>query len=206
MRRVAPIARALASLSLISGAVALVLVGAHLNRARVLRGIDELPDSEGAPSSLLTADSLVQAAGVALVLLAVTEFVLLVVWTWRMAVNVRSAGRPARMSNGFAIGGFFIPIANFVIPFLFFRDFVRAVTGPGAADPGRYTVMIWWWWLQIGSLFFTSEPQRALSTATIGDYIAADQSLATGRVVLAVSAALGAVTFRRFSKDAFPGV
>ena len=205
LRTVSPLSRALASVSIGSGAVAVVLAGAHLHRSRVLDSLGGVLDSEGFPSSVRSADSLVNAASVALVVLAIAEFALLVTWTWRMAVNVRAVGHPARMGNGFAVGGFFIPIANIVIPFLFFRDFVRSLDRWSGIDQRRYTVMIWWWWLQIGALFFSTAPDEPRTVANIADYVAADQSFAAGRLVFAASAVFGAMTFRRFARDAFPG-
>lgn len=193
----------LATISVVSAAGGVVLAVAHVHRWRVLDGL--APDVSAAvlADEIRLADSLVDYASVFFFGLAIAEFVMLVVWTWRMAVNCRLVDLPPRMSNGLAIGGYFIPIANIIIPFLFFRDFVSALAVHARVSQNRYTVMIWWWWLQVGALFFAGSVDEKLSPATIGDYVAADRSITVGRLIFAVSAVLGALTFRRFAEDAF---
>lgn len=198
------VARALAAVSLACAVTGVALAASHANRWRVLAGLGAGPTTTEIGRAVTTADGIVNSVSAMMFALAIAEFVLLVVWTWRMALNVRAAGLPARMVDGLAIGGYFIPVANAVIPFLFFRDFVKSLNARDGVNQRRYSVMIWWWWLQIGALFFTGSVDEPLSAATLDRYIAADQSLAAGRIVFAVSAALGAMTFARFARDAFP--
>jgi hypothetical protein len=83
-------------------------------------------------------------------LLALTTLVLLIVWTWRSAHNARALGRTgARLAPGWAIGAWFIPLANFVLLYLIFSDLLRS-SDPAAArgdgwrhSPGSALVRVW---------------------------------------------------------------
>jgi Domain of unknown function (DUF4328) len=53
-------------------------------------------------------------------------FVLLIIWLFRAAKNNEALGRQnPRLGPGWAIGGWFIPVANFVIPFIILDDVWR---------------------------------------------------------------------------------
>lgn len=53
-------------------------------------------------------------------------FVLLIIWLYRAAKNNEALGRQnPRLGPGWAIGGWFIPVANFVIPFIVLDDVWR---------------------------------------------------------------------------------
>jgi hypothetical protein len=57
----------------------------------------------------------------------ITALVLLILWTWRSAHNARALGRTgARLSPGWAIGAWFIPLANFVLVYLMVSDLWRS--------------------------------------------------------------------------------
>src|SRR5947199_1504714 len=59
-------------------------------------------------------------------LVAVAIFVLLIIWLYRAAKNNEALGRQnPRLGPGWAIGGWFIPLANFVIPFIIMDDVWR---------------------------------------------------------------------------------
>ena len=71
---------------------------------------------------------------------------------WRAAKNNEALGRMnPRFGPGWSIGGWFIPIANFVIPILIMQDLWRG-SDPGVSrgDPGwrtgRGSGLIGWWW------------------------------------------------------------
>lgn len=64
--------------------------------------------------------------------------VIFLIWFHRAATVAAGLRRPARRSPGWAVGGWFIPIGNFFLPYQSARDFFR----PG--DPGRATVKRWW--------------------------------------------------------------
>ena len=81
----------------------------------------------------------------------VTVLVLLIIWLWRAYSNTRVFGvGPWRWTRGWTIGGWFIPIANLVIPKLLINDAWRGAA-PGAAGDGRWrkrpvaaVVTMWW--------------------------------------------------------------
>ena len=107
-----------------NGLLILALLGL---RARV----DEYNDGRG---SLDAVDEMVAAAGFALLVVAglmIAIFVLTIVWQWRLAKNHQLLGRPGTaFGPGWAIGAWFIPLANLVIPILQLRDLWKG-SAPG---------------------------------------------------------------------------
>jgi len=58
---------------------------------------------------------------------AIAALVLHILWAWRSAHNARALGRTgARLAPGWAIGAWFIPIANFVLVYILFSDLWRS--------------------------------------------------------------------------------
>ena len=58
---------------------------------------------------------------------AIAALVLHIIWAWRSAHNARALGRTgARLAPGWAIGAWFIPIANFVLVYILFSDLWRS--------------------------------------------------------------------------------
>jgi hypothetical protein len=81
------------------------------------------------------ARTLVGLFGFGVFAVTITLFVLLIVWSHRMQRNCDALGRVGRTwSAGWAIGGWFLPAANAVIPFLLLAETWRA-SEPGAG-PG----------------------------------------------------------------------
>ena len=82
--------------------------------------------------------------------LTIAVFVLTVIWQWRLAKNHQQLGRPGTsLGPGWAIGGWFIPLANFVLPFIQFRDLWRGAdpeAQPNAWKQGRVSPVLWLWW------------------------------------------------------------
>ncbi len=84
--------------------------------------------------------------------LLIAVFVLTIVWEWRLAKNHQLLGRPdTPFGPGWAIGAWFIPLANLVIPILQFRDLWKG-SAPGL-PPGSPVwkrqstgALLWVWW------------------------------------------------------------
>jgi Domain of unknown function (DUF4328) len=77
---------------------------------------DAVNDANAFPAEMIILSGLV---GLAI-------FVLLIVWLYRAAKNNEVLGRQnPRLGPGWAIGGWFIPVANFVIPFIVLDDVWR---------------------------------------------------------------------------------
>jgi hypothetical protein len=79
------------------------------------------------------------------VLLGVENLVTLVamitflVWIHRVFVAIRQSGGTTSWSPGWAVGGWFVPLANAVIPWLTVRDALKSL--------GRPTVLAGAWWI-----------------------------------------------------------
>jgi hypothetical protein len=98
------------------------------------------------------ANRVVGAATGIMLLLGFVIFVLFVIWLWRAAKNNEALGRVgARLGPGWAIGGWFIPFANLVIPLLILQDLWRGADSQAPrGDPGwrarRGSALIGWYW------------------------------------------------------------
>lgn len=116
--------------------------------------------------------------------------VLLIVWMWRSSHNARALGRTdARLSPGWAIGSWFIPLANYVLLYLLYSDLWRS-SDPGSergggwrAGPGSPLVRTFWSLHVAGSLLGFA----ALPLAVFGAF-----GESATRAVLITGAALNA--------------
>jgi hypothetical protein len=147
-RQKQPLERVLTGLFVAAAAAALVRAAAMGTR---LHALDDVDATEFA-SRARNADSFVNVTNIAfgLVVLAIIPF--FIVWCWRAAKNQEVLGRaPQRLGSGFAIGSWFIPLANFVMPVLIIQDLWR---GSDAAIPrgeARWRIadrswLVGWWW------------------------------------------------------------
>jgi hypothetical protein len=136
------------------GQLALVFVDSATPWLRMHRAFDALLDNRDATARRLfehasdgTNQTVTQVLGY--VILAVT--VLLIIWSWRSAHNARALGRVgARLSPGWTIAAWLIPLASLVLPYLVVSDFWRSsgpdtVRGDGwRARPPSPLVVVWW--------------------------------------------------------------
>lgn len=107
--------------------------------------------------------------------------VLLIVWTHRMHQVSTAVWRgPRRWSSGWAVGGWFVPLANLVIPKLVLGEIERIIVnrrGDGSTDP-RWTQHTassvgWSWW----ALYLTGAVTLAFfpgGPATVDDLVPAE--------------------------------
>ncbi len=131
-------------------------------------------------------------------IVAITIFVLLIIWLFRAAKNNEALGRQnPRLSAGWAIGGWFIPLANFVIPFIIMDDVWRG-SDPSIprGDPNwrrSSTLGAIWAWL-VTAVIFTIPSAIASSTGDVRqdepEKVRRDDIL---RIVGAVGAIIAAV-------------
>jgi hypothetical protein len=79
--------------------------------------------------------------------LAVATFVLIIIWLFRAVKNTQlwNADR-GTWAPGWAIGGWFIPLANLVIPFLVFSSTWRRSDG-SPAQRAPLPLIVWAWWI-----------------------------------------------------------
>jgi hypothetical protein len=110
---------------------------------------DAVNDANAFPAAMIILSGLV---GLAI-------FVLLIIWLYRAAKNNEALGRQnPRLGPGWAIGGWFIPVANFVIPFIVLDDVWRG-SDPSIArgDPGwrrSSTLGAIWAWLVTAVIWY----------------------------------------------------
>ena len=136
--------------------------------------------------------------------------VVLIVWMFK-AHRATSALSPSRRtwSSGWTIGGWFIPLANVVIPKLVLSEIERIATAPRAhgvvAGRGRTSALGWAWWsvFVVGWVFTTV---AALLGASERPFEAADDMRAgyvcgaIGFGAWALAGALGAVHLRAIGR------
>lgn len=110
--------------------------------------------------------------------LTIAVFVLTIVWQWRLAKNHEQLGRlGTSLGPGWAIGGWFIPLANFVLPFIQFRELwlgsdPQASPQSYAWKQGRVGPVLWLWWAFFAAAYaieFATSYQIALGTVTTRD-------------------------------------
>lgn len=77
------------------------------------------------------------------------------VWLYRVASNVRRINPHAHISPGWAVGSYFVPFANWVVPIISMRDIVR--NSFVRAKPGALGTVAVVWWL---SFVFSGIAQR----------------------------------------------
>lgn len=97
------------------------------------------------------ADAVAIGYGIVWTLLFLATAVVLIVWQFRHAVNARTLGVHGGLGHpGWAIGGWFIPIANLILPA---RQIYRSSRPPGAAPPSGTALLVGWpvaMWLSQG--------------------------------------------------------
>lgn len=125
-------------------AVTPALQGQQIREARraiaeVREQLDELQDqpTPGVQVRPFT-PSPVSSVGPALSLPSLVIGVIFLIWFHKAVTVAVQLRRPARRTPGWAVGGWFIPIGNFFLPFQSARDIFRA------REPGQSTVKRWW--------------------------------------------------------------
>ena len=170
-----------------------------INRVSVLEDFRSDPLGSGALGRIEDADSLAQFATGLAVIIGVATIVLQMIWLFRTTRMLRARGFTTRYSQGWAIGGFFIPIAQFFIIFRMYADCRSALATQGI-DSARYSLMSKWWILEIVGIVVT----RVASSSTHDDvdqFITHDYTLAGGSLALLVAAILGAIVFGHLRDD-----
>ena len=143
-------------------------------------------------------------------LLALIIFVLIIVWSHR-AYSVSEALRANDRSfgSGWAVGGWFIPLANALLPRLVLRDIEKAIaqhssTWSGGAQSSPPGALGWVWWVSFvvcNALYVLGYGRHG---AVDGDYESWQTGyllLAAGGGGLAVSSVLGALYIRGLTKS-----
>lgn len=184
----------------IAGAAALLRAFALGNRLLALddpRVSDFAARARGADSFVDTTDIVLSVA----VLVLAPCFI---VWLWRAAKNQQALGRkPERLGSGWAIGGWFIPLANFVIPVLVVQDLWRGSDVAIAARDPRWRIadrswlVGWWWGLFLVALFAGSGTDADRFGQDLSEARGANFLALIAMVLLFASSVLGSLVARR---------
>ena len=196
---------ALTWLYVLAGIGAAVSVVAYANRLSVINDIEHRSFGSDIVDRANNSDDFVAAANIAVAVLMLAIFVCFVIWMWRAAKNNEALGRPQpRLGPGWAIGGWFIPLAFFVIPVLVAQDLWR---GSDASVPRgdirwkigpRSALVGWWWGLFLVSFLRGSSSSDNLST--FSDLRTSDTLSLIGRVFFVAAAVLSILVVRRISE------
>ena len=152
------------ALTVLFGILALVDVGtamARFNRAGLL---DDIVDG-GAVSldmgnKLIDADESVQTLSGLHIVMALVVLVVMIIWQFRHAKNAETLGARGGLGPGWAIGGWFIPVANLVLPMLQMFQSSKpsdvAARVQGRRGKGAPIVIVWGIAFALGALFLAS--------------------------------------------------
>jgi hypothetical protein len=137
-------------LLVLSALAALYAAAAFFNRASVLDDLNLSDLSRSAITDIDDADSMA-AGGIGIFgLVTLATFIVWIVWQFRYAKNAVALRGPTGLAPGWAIGGWFIPVGNFVLPEMQLMQAAKASdpdlpAGQPAANgrvPGSFTA--WW--------------------------------------------------------------
>jgi hypothetical protein len=143
------------------------------------------------------ADDAVGATGGLTVLVGIAVFVLVVVWLYRASKNLDALGRSGRsLGPGWAIGGWFVPVANVVLPAVVLHDAWRGSDPTVAAGDthwkqARSSPLLFAWWLLLVAGWVLSAAGNAF-TDTSGEYETYADFRAGNALSIAASLTLGA--------------
>lgn len=191
-------------------ALFVAVAAAVLLRAAALGNRLFVLDDTGAGGFLRRARRADDLVGIAEILTALAVLALapsFITWMWRSAKNQQALGRtPERLGSGWAIGGWFIPLANFVIPVLVAQDLWR---GSDAAIPSgdprwriadRSWLVGWWWGLTLVPAFGFAGADAAGTSQTFEQLRAANLLALFAMVAAAAGAVLGALVVRALDR------
>ncbi|HSA51799.1 MAG TPA: DUF4328 domain-containing protein [Yinghuangia sp.] len=147
------------------GVVALIDLLAAVALFRRAALVDDFTLSDVLSGRLEDADDFVQVSLGLFGLASLATGIVFIVWFARARSNTEAwYGPSATMSKGWAIGGWFIPLANFVIPKIVAHDIWKRSDPQSAVPGGRSSkALLWWWWIIYtiaGLMFFGSVSGR----------------------------------------------
>lgn len=117
------------------GAVALLASAAMFEDAAAGRFVDE--------AAAQSVDAVLTATYVLYILLFIAIAVVFIIWQYRHGRNAQALGGRPALGPGWAIGGWFIPLANLLLPSLQIYQSTRASTERGGAARGGALIVAW---------------------------------------------------------------
>ena len=73
-------------------------------------------------------------------------FVLVGRWIYRVNANAHAVGQEVSVTPGWAVGWYFVPLANLVMPYQAMRETWDASHEAAALEEERETALLPWWW------------------------------------------------------------
>jgi hypothetical protein len=202
-----PIGGIATAASVLLGIASLVSVGvaiALLNRAGL---IDRLDLTSRPTSSELdeieSADRFVAGMNVVLILALLSTGIVFIIWQYQYAKNAEVLNHgPLGLGPGWAIGGWFIPFANLVLPFLQ----LRRSAGPSDPERGRVPgILTAWTIVYIGASVIVlggvgtrpKDDEAVFNVAdTVDKFQRADTIMGVGLLIYAVAGVLAIIMVR----------
>ena len=158
---------------------------------------------EAFPGNKAIRDATDALAGVSgfLLLISLATFVLFIIWMWRAAKNVGRFGRARqKFGAGFAIGGWFIPLANFIIPAMQLFDIWKGSgppLRPGEKPKGSALIVLWWIPFILGRFLIQLTPAySAGSIYKLSTFDVVNVLVIIGAVMTALAAVLAIFVIR----------
>ena len=110
--------------------------------------------------------------GIGLFIVYVATIVMFCVWTYRMNANIHALGAAnLRFTPGWAVGWYFIPIANLWKPYQVMKEIWRASKNPsGWHDEASSSIVgYWWFWWIISNVEISigSSPDEEVLVTTV---------------------------------------
>jgi len=134
----------------------------------------------------------------------ITAVVLVCMWMYRAAANIRALGATATISPGWAAGWWFVPIANLAMPYFALKEIYAGSHGASDAShknnaaPGMLK-LYWACWL-IGNVTSTIETRLVMNPDP--DVVLMASYVGVASLVLSVTSGLLLIRFVRQVRDA----
>jgi hypothetical protein len=206
-RPLSGLASALTILFTLDAVAGLFGIAAIANRLNVINDFENGNFGSDILKRAQDADDLANAAAAILGVLGLATAVVFIIWMWRAAKNNEALGRMnPRLGPGWSIGGWFIPIANLVIPILIMQDLWRG-SDPTVArgDPGwrtsRGSGLIGWWWAAflVGSIRVFANSDSADSKNSLSDIKSSNRVAIVGLAAHVIAAVLAISLVRKLT-------
>lgn len=147
-------------------------------------------------------------------LVAIPVFILLIIFSFKAYKSTQSLWMaPRKWSRGWTVGGWFIPLANFIIVPKVLIETDRIASAPrngGQVSDGwqglkANSMLIWWWALYgVGTVMNYGITYANSEDSTFDDYKTGMYIGMFGGLMVAVSCVLAALTVRRMGKALSP--
>lgn len=125
---------------------------------------------------------------------ALTAFVFSL-WIYRVAVNARALGATGfKITPGWAIGWYFLPIANLWMPYKAMSEIWRASRNPMGWQANRSGEFLGWWWAVwvISNIVANASFQLMSDAAELDEISRATQLAVASQILNLISVAIGA--------------